>query len=319
VFCFRVAAVITLIFVANSFSQTWKLGKVESGGDLVSVYFTSASRGWIAGDNGYLAFTDDGGTTWNRYPLNTKDDINEIYFRNEKNGYLVAGRKMFLTADGGLTWRETVIYKPGDFPNGTPEFLSIRFADKRYGYVIGSILNRKDEVIDSFLMRTDDEGETWYRQPVPTKTELFHLDFSGTSHGWIVGDKGVILATTDRGQTWHMQSSGIQRALFCVDFLNDKQGFAVGGGGTILRTTNGGQLWEPTRTNINQAFKRVNFVNEKIGFIVGFFGTILRTDDGGLSWTRQPISTNNRFFGLVADKKFGFAVGEAGIFAKYSP
>jgi len=186
---FCLSLIVVCLFASAAIGQSWKLGKIASGGDLVSVFFTSTTRGWVAGDKGYLAYTDDGGATWNRHSLTTNEDINEIYFRNEKNGYLVAGRKMFLTNDGGTTWRETVIYKPGDFRNGTPEFLSIRFADKRYGYVIGSILNKQGEVIDSLLMRSDDEGLTWYRQPVPTKTELFHLDFSGTSHGWIVGDR----------------------------------------------------------------------------------------------------------------------------------
>ncbi len=313
---------ITLIVFALStaaFAQSWKLGKIDSTGDLISVVFTSATRGWVAGDDGYLAYTNDGGTTWTRHPLNSNDDINEIYFRNEKNGYLVAGRKMFLTNDGGSTWRETVITKPGDFKNGTPEFLSIRFADKKYGYVIGSLLNRQGEVIDSLLMRTDDEGVTWRRQPAPTKAELFHLDFSGTSHGWIVGDKGVIIATTDRGQTWHLQRSGTQRAIFAVDFLNDEEGFAVGGGGTILRTQNGGQTWQVVRANTTQALKRVDFVNEKNGWIVGFNGTVLTTQDAGASWTVLGIETKQRLYGLFIDRKYGYAVGENGIFAQYSP
>ena len=310
---------LVLTISAAAFAQSWKLGKIDSTGDLISVFFTSATRGWVAGDDGYLAYTNDGGTTWTRFPLNSNDDINEIYFRNEKNGYLVAGRKMFLTNDGGSSWRETVIYKPGDFKNGTPEFLSIRFADKKYGYVIGSLLNRQGEVIDSLLMRTDDEGESWVRQPAPTKAELFHLDFSGTSHGWIVGDKGVIIATTDRGQTWHLQNSGTQRAIFAVDFLNDKEGFAVGGGGTILRTQNGGQSWQAVRANTTQALKRVDFTNEKNGWIVGFNGTVLVTRDAGASWSVLGVETKQRLYGLFVDRKYGYAVGEKGIFAQYSP
>jgi photosystem II stability/assembly factor-like uncharacterized protein len=313
------AVVFVFIAVSISLGQSWKLGKVDSTGDLVSVFFTSADRGWVAGDDGYLAFTNNGGATWDRYPLNTTEDINEIYFRNEKNGYLVAGRKMFLTNDGGLTWRETVIYKPGDFRSGTPEFLSIRFADKKYGYVIGSLLNKQGEVIDSLLMRTDDEGVTWTRQPAPTKTELFHLDFSGTSHGWIVGDKGVIIATTDRGQTWRLQRSGTQRALFCVDFLNDREGFTVGGGGTILRTVNGGETWEPVRSSTSQALKRVDFVNEKNGWIVGFNGTVLSSRDAGVNWSPITVNTKQRFYNLFIDRKFGYAVGENGLFAQYAP
>ena len=46
------------------------------------MYFTSAEKGWIAGDGGYLASTSDGGKTWTKYSLNTTEAINEIYFRN---------------------------------------------------------------------------------------------------------------------------------------------------------------------------------------------------------------------------------------------
>ena len=110
--------------------------------------------------------------------------------------------------------RKTRIYRPAEFGNTTPEFLSIRFSDKKHGYAIGSLLRttRGDEiVVDSLLMRTDDGGETWQRIPVPTKTELFHLDFNGNSHGWIVGDGGVILASEDEGRTWKKQASETTR------------------------------------------------------------------------------------------------------------
>ena len=297
----------------------WKPGRVEANGDLVAVYFTSPTRGWVAGDDGYLASTVDGGKSWSKYPLNTTEDINEIYFRNEKNGYLVAGRKMFITQDSGRTWQETLIYRPSDFRAGTPEFLSIRFADKKYGYVIGSLLDRKGDVIDSLLMRTDDEGMTWRRQIAPTKAELFHLDFSGNSHGWIVGDKGVILATTDRGETWRPQNSGTSRALFAVDFLDDNEGYVVGGGGTILRTIDGGRHWEPVRSGQTFTLKRVNFADDRNGWIVGFNGSILRSQDGGRTWEKVETSSTARIFGLYITKRYGFAVGERGLILEYSP
>ncbi len=308
------------IFISDVIGQnTWSQRKVESNGDLVAVYFTSAEKGWIAGDNGYLARTNDGGKTWRRFVLNTNEDINEIYFRNEKTGYLVAGRKMFVTNDSGESWQEATIYRPGYFRVGTPEFLSIRFADKKYGYIVGSLLNRDGEVIDSLLMRTDDEGLTWRRQLAPTKAELFHLDFSGNSHGWIVGDQGVILATTDRGETWRQQSSGTTRALFCVDFRDDKEGYIVGGGGTVLRTSDGGRKWEPITTGQTSTFKRVDIADDKNGWIVGFNGSILRSQDRGMSWQKVSSSSSGRIFGLHIEKRFGFAVGENGLLFEYKP
>ena len=194
-----------------SAQSVWKKLPAAGNGDLVAVYFTSSDRGFIAGDGGFLASTTNGGKTWTPYPLKVTEDINEIYFRNDNDGYLVAGRKMFITRDAGRTWGETRIYRPGEFKNLTPEFLSIRFADRRRGIAIGSLLRRvknDDIVVDSLVMRTDDGGETWARITMPTRSELFHLDFNGSSHAWIVGDGGVILASTDSGRTWQKQASG---------------------------------------------------------------------------------------------------------------
>jgi photosystem II stability/assembly factor-like uncharacterized protein len=212
--------IFTFLSVVPAFhaQSSWNQIKNGATSDLVAVYFTSAERGFVAGDKGYLAQTTDGGRTWARQLLNADEDINEIYFRNDKNGYVVAGKKMFLTNDGGRSWREIKIYDPKSFRTAAPEFLSVRFADKKRGLIVGSLLNKNDEVIDSLVMRTDDGGETWWRVMVPSKLELFHLVFAGSSRGWIVGDKGLILTTRDGGLSWQKQTSGVDKTLYNVDF-----------------------------------------------------------------------------------------------------
>ncbi len=311
--------ILILFFSASEASaQTgWRLNPSGTNGDLVAVYFTSAADGWIAGDGGYLASTSDGGRTWRKYPLNTTEDINEIYFRNEKNGYLVAGRKLFVTNDAGATWKETVIFRASDFKNGTPEFLSIRFADKRRGLVVGSVLNKGGDVIDSLVMRTNDGGETWQRVPVPSKGELFHLDYNGSSHGWIVGDEGVILATVDGGDTWIQQNSKTKMALFNVDFRDDDEGYIVGEKGIILRTGNGGLNWERVPANTTVNLMRVDFPDDKNGFIVGYGGTVLRSSDKGRTWIKQESKTTGHLYGLYITKKYGWAVGAKGTLLGY--
>ncbi len=308
--------VLVVLFIAfggqSVLAQGWIAHTPTGKADLVAVYFTSASRGFVAGDEGFLSSTSDGGKTWTKYFLNTNQNINEIYFRNEDNGYLVAGRLLFITQDGGRTWQETRIYKSTDFKNGSPELISIGFSDKKRGLAIGSIVNKDDEIIDSLVMKTDDGGDTWTRIIIPTKAELFHLDFNGSSHGWIVGDKGLILATEDGGATWRTQRSGISRALFSVDFRDDENGFAVGGGGTIIRTEDGGRTWEKINTSFTDTFKRVNFADDKNGWIVGHRGIILRTQDKGRTWVRQEGNVKADLYGLFMAKKYGWAVGAEG-------
>lgn len=298
----------------------WTVQPTPTKGDLITVFFTSSDKGWIAGDDGFLAGTRDGGRTWTPFPLNTTETINEIYFRNDDNGYLVAGRQIFITKDSGRTWRETIIYRPGEFGAGRPEFLSIRFSDKKKGYVVGAVLRKsgQDEIVaDSLLMRTDDGGETWRRISVPTRMELFHLDFSGNSHGWIVGDGGVILHTTDEGLTWRQQSAGTNVPLYNVDFRDDDEGYIVGKSGLILRTENGGATWSKVATNFKDTFMRVDFADDKNGWAVGYAGNILVSSDRGKNWLRQESGTNARLYGLYMDKKFGWAVGEKGLLLMY--
>lgn len=298
----------------------WVRTTTGFAGDLVAVFFTSSEKGWIAGDGGFLAQTTDGGKSWNKYPLNTTEDINEIYFRNDDNGYLVAGRKMFITRDAGRTWQETRLYRAGEFGTNTPEFLSIRFSDKKRGYAIGSVLKMvrgEEVVVDSLLMRTEDGGESWGRINVPSKGELYHLDFNGNSHGWIVGDNGLIIASTDDGRTWRKQASGTSMPLFNVDFRDDNEGYVVGKSGTILRTSDGGSTWERVITSSRETLMRVDFADDNNGWIVGYSGDILRSNDKGRTWIRQESSTRERLYGLFMDKKFGWAVGAKGTVLRY--
>ncbi len=295
----------------------WNPIKSGSASDLVAVYFTSSDRGFVAGDKGYLAQTTDGGRNWAKQAIDTTEDINEIYFRNENNGYVVAGRKMFLTGDAGRSWREIKIYDPKNFRNASPEFLSVRFADKKRGLIVGSLINKDDEVVDSLVMRTDDGGETWARIIVPSKLELFHLDFVNSSRGWIVGDKGLILTTQDGGVNWRKQNSGTANTLFNVDFRDSSEGYAVGGKGTILRTEDGGDNWEPVKTSFPNTFLRVDFADDKNGWIVGYGGTILRSGDKGKTWIKQESRTKEHLYGLFMTKKYGWAVGAKGAFVQY--
>ena len=308
-----ICSFILALAITASAQPSWITGKVDCDGDLIAVFFTSSERGWIAGDNGFLAWTNDGGRTWNEHELEITENINEIYFRNDDNGYLVAGRKMFVTSNAGRTWQETAIVNPGDVRTGTPEFLSIRFADKKRGIIVGSVLSGDEDVIDSLVMRTEDGGETWQRVHVPTKAEIFHLDFVGSSKVWLVGDRGAILYSADAGQSWVQQQSGTERALYNVDFRDRNDGWAVGGRGTILRTENGGRTWETVPTSFPATFMRVDFADDKNGWIVGHGGTILRSGDKGKTWLKQESGTDSSLYGLYMEKKFGYAVGASGV------
>src|ERR1044072_6012379 len=110
-FCIRKALVSALLMglaAACAAAQGSQIGWVPepkiTSTDLISVYFLNSDRGWIGGDEGYLAATSDGGAKWTSQPLKTTGSINDINFRNEENGFVLAGDKGFLTNKGGRKW-----------------------------------------------------------------------------------------------------------------------------------------------------------------------------------------------------------------------
>jgi photosystem II stability/assembly factor-like uncharacterized protein len=288
----------------------------QAGKDLNAVFFADTKRGWIAGDGGFVSYTNDGGRSWTPQTLETKDAVNDVYFRNKEDGYIVAGNSIFSTGNSGQTWREIRRYFASDFGGALPELYSVRFSSKKKGWVVGSI-SRGDVVVDSLVLYTDDGGTSWQRQRMPTKEELIHVDFVSEKRGWIVGDGGTILYTTDGGDTWTEQRSGTKATLYHVDFRNDRVGWAVGKQGTILRTTDGGETWFTIEPLVRNTLLSVQFVDENLGWIVGRGGVILRSEDAGATWVRQESSTKQNLYALFLDKENGWAVGGDGIVLRY--
>lgn len=311
------ALILAILLFQNAFSQgTWSPIFRQTTGDLVSVFFTTSERGFIGGDGGYFAFTNDSGISWTRMPLNTTDNVNEIYFRNEDNGYLLVGKRVFITTDGGTSWRETRVLNTNDFYGQSLDFLGIRFADKKRGWIVGSVSNKDDEVVDNLVLHSIDSGESWQRLTVPAeKKELYGLDFVDET-GWIVGDEGLVLKTEDDGKSWTKLEVGTKASLFNVDFRDKKFGVIVGGKGTVIRTENGGQTWETIKTPATKSLLRVNFVNDKTGWIVGNEGIILKTDDKGKTWIKQDSKTTEAIYGLYSDKRNNWVVGKKGLILK---
>ena len=312
------AAVLLLAGAGEAAAQVqgWTGGRQGlAGKDLNAVYFLDSRRGWVAGDGGLVMRTRDGGRTWTRQTVETRESFNDVYFRNEEDGYLLAASQIFTTEDGGETWSPSARFYAATF-GAEPEVYSVRFTSKRRGWIVGS-LSRGENVTDSLVLSTDNGGASWQRQRVPVRDELIHLDFAGDKRGWIVGSGGRILHTRDGGETWAVQDSNTTAALYHVEFQGDERGWAVGERGTILRTEDGGQTWRAVPPRVRTTLLSVKFVNKEEGWAVGRGGVILRTDDGGSTWKQQESNTRQHLYALFFDKKVGYAVGGDGLVLRY--
>lgn len=285
--------------------------------DLNTVYFLDDKRGWLGGDGGFVTRTEDGGHSWVKQVVQTTGAINDIYFRDKEAGFLIAGNSIFTTRDNGVRWTEARRFLASEFDGNDVELYSVRFSSKNKGWVVGSV-SKRERVVDSILLFTDNAGETWQRQRAPSRLELIHIDFASDKRGWITGADGTILATVDGGASWVRQESGTKATIYHVDFRGEKKGLAVGERGTILRTLDGGVTWTPVPVRTKATLLNVQFVNDDKAWVVGRSGTILRSDDGGLTWIEQESGTKKNLYGLNLAKKTGWAVGGGGMVLRYA-
>ena len=301
-----------------SYSQSgWTGAHINSGGkDLNAVYFSDTKHGWVGGDGGFLASTEDAGASWVERRLRIDHAINDVYFVSKDHGFALTGGSIFETSDGGHSWQEGHKFSANDFGGASPELYSLRFNGKKRGWVVGSA-SRGDVIVNSILAITRDSGVTWQVLRAPTNQELIHIDVVDEKRGWIVGAGGAILHTEDAGETWTRQKSGTEATLYHVDFRNEKQGWAVGERGTIVRTTDGGRSWTPVDSPARTTLLSVQFVGEGDGWIVGRGGVILRSSDGGRTWVEQESTTKQNLYALFMNKKNGWAVGSDGLILRY--
>jgi photosystem II stability/assembly factor-like uncharacterized protein len=263
---------------------------------LHAVQFLDGKNGWAGGANGTLLKTDDGGATWRPLRKPTEDSIRDIHFEDRMNGWLLCQRDKFKlvtndesgsyllrTTDGGDGWRRIDI--AGN--EGHAELVRLTFTKNGAAWLIGEA---------GTLLKSDDRGENWRRQPVVTRYLLLSADFVSDRQGWLAGAGDTIIRTADGGATW--KSAAIKNGtghtrLNAVAFADEKFGWAVGAGGHIFATIDGGASWMEQVSNVDVDLRDVKFIDASEGWCAGVDGTLLHTRDGGTHWQIEPTGTHH--------------------------
>ena len=305
----------TFCLLPSALAASWARQPTGTMSWLHGVYFLDQNRGWVAGSGGTLLETVDGGQTWRRlYPL-SKDNLRDVYFANERVGWLVAERDLLKlktndeprsyllkTEDGGFSWRRV-------FLNGSDinaRLVRAVFADADRGWVFGET---------GIVFATRDGGAHWFRQPSPTKHLLLGGAFVDYAHGWLVGAGATILQTSDGGMSWQSGNvrDGDGARFTAASFVGNSLGWAVGTAGRVFATTDGGRTWFAQRSNVDVDLWDVKFTNASEGWAVGDQGTLLRTNDGGIRWFVSSSGTSHPLERLFfVDQNHGWAVGFGG-------
>ena len=233
-------------------------------------------------------FQSDNPPGWYQQTLPVNDNINDIFFLDSLNGWVVTQGSfssndtshILHTSDGGNYW---------DFQfSGLTNLLSIQFLNFDTGYVCGG---NNGSVIMTIL-KTTNGGIDWLNINNLIGTGR-NVDFINTQTGWISSsdiDFGGIWKTTNGGTNWLKQLSPPitpTLSIKALSILNQDTGWAINSSSTIkqlYRTTNGGTNWNVQYT-FTSGLGDVYFFNSMRGVISS--GRFLFTSDGGFSWTES--------------------------------
>jgi photosystem II stability/assembly factor-like uncharacterized protein len=304
----------------TALGSPWTRQRTGSLAWLHAVQFVDRDRGWAVGSRGTLLSTLDGGKTWQHKPQPTEDAIRDIYFTNERDGWLLCERNIYdlrsndeqraylmKTSDGGDHWKRTNLRGA----NVDARLMRAMFNATGHGWAFGE---------GGVIFRTEDAGTSWLKLQAPTRYLLLGGSFIDDDSAWLVGAGGTILQTSDGGETWHQGSltaAGSVR-FNAVSFVDARYGWAVGSAGIIYRTINGGRSWQLQSSGVSAHLLDVKFFDASEGWAAGSEGTLLHTRDGGRHWMSERSVTPHALERLYfVDRSHGWAVGFGGTIIAY--
>ena len=302
-----------------------------------SIAYTGA-RIVVVGNQGYYAYSDNGGTSWAIQQIQDSQNIYSVSFADGPHGIAVGfGGQIVASDDYGTTWAKRTTTAMSE------NLYSVFFSDTLHGWVVGD---------HGLYSETTDGGFSWQNYQAPTPYMMGDVFFLG-NNGWICGDGGLVLRTTDNGKSWATSLTPDQITLVAIRFLDSLKGITLGGTGygKIFKTTDGGatwreiireiplyslctrnpnklfiggygglllysvdegESWAQIQSSITESIKNIQFVNDNTGFIITTTG-LFKSTDAGENWTPITLPNGLEVQGsYFLDEKTGWVFGREG-------
>jgi len=318
---------------------------------LQSVCFVNELTGYIAGWNGTILKTDEGGINWETQTSGTDDYLSTINFTDDQLGFAGGYQSFLKTTNGGLNWfpiltnydtriiqifstdnntvyavgfdgNNDAVYKSTDLGNNwdiiyNSSFQNLNcvfFLDSETGFVGGDYWRK--------IHKTTDGGTSWTLLDSASGGRINSIYFLDHSNGFQGGDN--VYRTTDGGSTWSLSIVlDSEEDVHDIKFVSPETGFALswfswefGNRAYLYKTTNAGLTWQSSFFAYD-FMASLYFTNENEGFSVGSYGKILKTINGGISWYRPNAITSSNLNAInKTEDEIVYVAGNSGVLLK---
>lgn len=148
---------------------------------------------------------------------------------------------------------------------------------------------------DGFLLKSDDNGATWFNVLLPFDVYLRATFFIDANKGYATGINGEVLYTADGGQHWDLRGNPFFTSPAALWFWDENNGIACDEFGGVVKTIDGGRSWYGVDTGLIGNFNEyvgLTFADTQTGLLISRTN-LYKSDDGGESW--YPVS------GIIGD------------------
>jgi photosystem II stability/assembly factor-like uncharacterized protein len=253
----------------------WSVRTVTSG-DLYAVSCVTNSSGWVAGANGYIAHTADGGrsfvTEWSPFA----SPLRALSFADESLGVVAGdGGTLAITQDGGVHWTAK--------PSGTHATLR---AASAAAAASGLLLVVGD---GATLVTSRDGGGSWQAGSIDGAADLHGVAITPDAKEVLAVDSaGAVWSSTDAARSF-VRVFAAPAALDAVQMLPTGDAIAVGVRGTAVAHL-GGSSWSVLSTGTTVELHAGAIApGDGSMYVAGEGGTLLESKDLGAHFTAVPL------------------------------
>lgn len=268
-----VAAAAAVVAAAAALSVWAAVPSGRSASDAGHGGFPGATGGPVAPGRGRVPIVEvgsNGGVTW-----------------------AINGLGMWLTQNGGRTWRRSAPPHVRDMGDLIARVEQVDFLDKSSGWLLAVDVRgglRPGWVRHAELDWTRDGGRTWH-WTIPDGC-CGQVSFLTPSRGWFLG-RSQLFATSDGGSTW-TRAARTPFSYGTPTFVDARHGVAVVPKTGLYRTADGGRRWRAVRLagrpdvlpNVAAFGKRLVVPAERAAPDPRL--VVYVSEDGGATWQARP-------------------------------